>query len=108
MYTRKADLGWAAGFIDGEGYFGYSTLSNGMAVQFATSQSGSPELLYKLQGILGCGKVTGPYKHSSGGSRKPIYRFAIYGKKVLPMMDKMYPLLGTAKQKQIDKVRSLY
>lgn len=53
-------LAWAAGFADGEGCF-----SRNSAVlkqpKFIVGQK-DPELLFKLHGILGVGKVYGPYR----------------------------------------------
>lgn len=98
------ELAWAAGFADGEGYFGYSLKSNGGAIAFVVSQSGSPELLYRLQTILGVGRVNGPYQ-SKAKNRKPHWRFVVNKRADFRyVVAALWPYLGTVKRAQAQLV----
>lgn len=80
MRSRE-DLAWAAGIIDGEGYFQrHSRKRGGTKVGITVGQSsrsgdGPPEMLTRLQKILGVGKIYGPYVANKG--RLPSYIFKI-------------------------------
>lgn len=94
--TRKEELAWAAGFIDGEGHFG--SYDRG-TIGFDLSQSEpAHDLLYRMQRLFGFGKVNGPYVY---GNRKPAYRFQVsnyaHVKEIVLLVS---PWLGATKLEQ--------
>lgn len=76
MADRQIDLAWAGGFFDGEGHVG----RNRNTVMLQVSQScadGLPRDLVAFVGILGVGRIRGPFKYGQG--RKDCYEWRVYG-----------------------------
>lgn len=90
--TRKPtarDLEWAAGFLEGEGYF--SGRENKQRVEAAQL---NPEPLAKLLEIFG-GRVK-KYR-----SNYPIWLWIVHGARARGVMMTLYPLLSHVRQTQI-------
>lgn len=98
MCINPYELAWLAGFTDGDGYFGYSPYSNGLALSFVIGQNGNRSILVRVQKTLGFGRINGPYKRKG---RKPNYRFVVNGfEHVQAIAALLWPWLSTVKRKQ--------
>jgi len=87
---------WAAGFLDGEGYFGRTrTCAHITATQVAS------ELLERLQRLFG-----GIVRHYQRKEVKhnDYYRWDFYGQKAIGLIMTLYPLLSYKRKEQIKKV----
>jgi hypothetical protein len=116
--VKKTDLAWAAGFLDGEGYF-QSTKTQyvqrkdrrGLRIKSysyfkinAAQTQSNVYVLNKLKRILG-GSITGPYRHKSGSNQSPYYTFCLCTN-AEKMFRKMYPYLERTKRLQGSKAIS--
>lgn len=86
---RREDLAWCAGFFDGEGHTGTQT---GRKYPFITVGQKYPELLYRLQKVWQCGRIT----HSSRMWRIDVNGF----ERVQFVIALMWPWLGAVKREQ--------
>ena len=99
------ELAWAAGFIDGEGCFGFYTYKQkprttlyGM-VKLDVSQA-NREPLDRLQKALGVGNVSGPHKRKNP-KWSPIFHLQVYGIADLQhAIDALSPWLCSIKKTQ--------
>lgn len=96
------EVAWAAGFLDGECCF-HSREAKGkrhayyMTLTLSVTQK-EPELLYRLQSVLGCGVVNGPYTQEG---RYTHYSFRVTGyDKVYAVAKLVWPYLGVHKKRQ--------
>ena len=62
--ARAADLGWAAGFFDGEGSVTHERRPTGIYIRLSVTQCGSDRELKEFARIVGRGRVNGPYAPS--------------------------------------------
>ncbi len=89
------DVGWAAGFIEGEGYVGYiEQVRNGKPygrLKLNVCQV-YREPLDKLAEVLGVGKVRGPYGPYTG-NRQPHYQYSANGQEAVYAINKVLPYL---------------
>ncbi len=98
-------LYWAAGFLDGEGYFASARVGKSTPVVNATQIS--PQTLYWLKDIFG-GSVTGPYKNSSRPHHQAAFRWQICGSNAIAVMFTVYSLLSDKRQAEIRKVVDIW
>lgn len=100
--SRETDLAWAAGFIDGEGCFSNTRSKRTKlptGVRLTVGQN-DPEVLYKLQSILG-GIVNGPYQRPDDGfSSNPRYDYSLCYSKLTPQIEALWEHLGKKKRRQ--------
>jgi hypothetical protein len=99
-------LSWAAGFIDGDG-----TISNN-AGRYVSLHAGNTEheLLLRLQQVLQCGNVTGPYDRSGrerSWSSRPQYFFQAYVDGAAAVSRLWFALSDTRRQQALDSVSAL-
>jgi hypothetical protein len=99
-HTRKANirptqstLGWAAGFLEGEGSFTKNRRSPTVnAVQV------NREPLVLLLNLFG-GSLLGPYKNK--GNRQGYHEWRVCGDRALGVMLTMYPILSERRRAQV-------
>lgn len=95
MADNLHDVGWAAGFVEGEGYIGFVSQSKNKEeyprLKLNVAQT-HREPLDKLQEVLGVGKVRGPYGPYTG-NRQPHYQYNISGNLAVEALEKMMPYL---------------
>ena len=89
------DIYWAAGFLDGEGYFGRRR-----STCFVQATQVQAELLYRLQKLFG-GHVRQFQRDQVTGRR--YHRWDFHGKKATGLMLTLYSLLSLKRKLQIQK-----
>ena len=96
MKLSDIDLGWVAGFIEGEGYFGWAgTTPN---IQVAQVQYWPLEKMKELCG----GNISFLKRKAIKG--EIYYRWYIYGKGATELIKLIYPLLSPRRKEQAKKV----
>lgn len=102
--TRREELAWAAGIIDGEGYFGSKKplkphYCPGVTFEIAqSSDADQPAIFDRLKEIFPLGRINGPYYH---GRRRPIWRFRTEGiENVQHILASTWIWLGDIKRQQ--------
>jgi hypothetical protein len=90
---RIQDIAWAAGFLEGEGYF-YSRAR--VSIRAAQVQL---EPLEKMRSILG-GKVNGPYQPKQPNHR-PFYDWQLNGHHAIAAMMTLYTLMSPKRKEAI-------
>lgn len=90
------DLGWAAGFLEGEGSF----VRCGYASQAVTAVQADQEPLLRLQEIFG-GRITKKAPEANRLSRKGFYRWGIAGARARGVMYTLYTMMTIRRQAQI-------
>lgn len=88
-----ADIYWLAGYLEGEGSFGYKDWSPRI-----TFQTTDFDVAHHAGLLLGRGP-RGPLQRSP--SRKPIWYTAAYGQRAASWMMTLYALLGVRRQASI-------
>ena len=97
------DIYWAAGFIDGEGWF-----ANQKCMASMRAKQNSPELLYRLQKIFG-GNVDPAYTVKSGRYKgKKIAAYYLGTEKAAGALMTLYPIMSTKRQAEIRKVLQVW
>lgn len=99
----SADIGWVAGFLEGEGYFG---MSNSESLFINASQV-QLDPLERLQRLLG-GKITGPYKPCGSSNGNPYHRWHSGPKLGAQVMMTIYPFMSPKRQASIRKCLSTW
>lgn len=97
---HDAELGWCAGFFDGEGSTWVN--SNTLALHMSISQR-EPKTLLRFQAAVGIGSVVGPYKAGKETMKdpKPRYRWQIARDiRVHRVLDLLWPYLSEEKKLQ--------
>lgn len=98
LTLEPQDLGWVAGFYEGEATIGVSGGRRGCALQIAVSQKDA-EPLYRLQELTGVGNVRPPL------ACRPTYVWTIARvDEVTEFIHAIFPLLSRRRQRQILKV----
>src|SRR3990167_9308464 len=101
------DLAWTAGFIEGEGSFGFRK------IRPRGNPSGQPDVvavqvqrepLEKLQRLFGGWLYVN--KKVRPPSRSPLWRWGITGPRAIGVMYSLYPLMSSRRRKQIVSVVS--
>lgn len=110
---NQTELAWAAGFIDGEGCFGFYTYKQkprltvyGM-LKLDVSQA-HQEPLDRLFQVLGVGHVTGPHIRKNP-KWSPIYHFQVYGfSDIQRISELLSPWLCSIKRTQLETALADY
>ena len=106
--NSRDDLAWAAGFIDGEGYFRFQPIKSkgkqrayGCASLNVAQTAERKDVLERLQKALkGYGTIYGPYRHKNG-RQKPYYVFMVLKfTEFKDIVDTIYRWLSQHKQLQ--------
>lgn len=97
MESKIHDIGWAAGFFEGEGYVGFNyTLNKKYNRQYPrlTVQISQVfrEPLDKFAEIVGAGKVRGPYGPYQQ-TKQEYYQYQISGDAAVEVLEKLLPYL---------------
>ncbi len=92
---KLSQLGWAAGFLEGEGCF-----HTGGRISIRAAQV-QPDPLYLLQSILG-GQVNGPYERKNPKHR-PFYDWNLNGCHAIAAMMTIYALMSPKRQASIQR-----
>ena len=90
------DMGWAAGFLEGEGYFGMNTGSP-LITAFQLDQ----EPLRYLKDIFKLGTLRGPYKTALG---KPVYCYKVCGICAVQIMLTIFSLMSLRRKEKIKNI----
>lgn len=98
---KETDLHWAAGFLDGEGYFAKPAFGSGRSARINAVQKDDWPLL-KLQAILG-GTLNRYQNHQKGRTFEGTWywRWEIYGDRAVDVMRELLPLLSPRRQLRI-------
>ena len=89
------NLEWAAGFLEGEGYFG----NEGRSERIHAAQT-TREPLERLQSYFG-GNIGMHRWKPAKPSHNPTYAWRVFGARARGIMMTLYPLLSARRQKQI-------
>ena len=109
----EAELGWIAGFFDGEGHVSYKRgyphprtrrVSPGLQVS-VPQNSDNVEVLEKFQSIVGFGKIRGPY---ISGHKNPQHVLTFKTKEVMKLLIMLRPNLGSKKTLDFQRAIALY
>src|SRR5258706_7920996 len=111
--TPLNDIYWIAGYLEGEGYFGYGK-ANGHKNKSLTFKisvgSTDRDVVEKASKILS-GVVR---LHSNGNgvrdgyARKQVYDFTIHGSKAIQWMMTLYPLMGARRKSRIREIINIW
>lgn len=106
MQSLSADLRelyWAAGFIEGEGYFGCSKDMRGrnFASPKITVSQKSLEPLNRLSALFG---KAGMYRCKRSG----VTNWTLYGNRAIGVMMTLWPLMSERRREQIEKAIALW
>jgi hypothetical protein len=101
----KAELGWAAGFLDGEGYVGVrrdSRPGRNPGLQFAIEQADRRPLERFAKAVRWEGRIyTRPDKRAP--NRRQMYRIAMFHKDTVRVMRLLWPYMSEPKREQLLK-----
>lgn len=101
-------LGWVAGFLEGEGCFRVSGQARCKRLQMriTATQAGDAESLERLCEYTNAGRITGPYEDSRPNTRtQPYYVWTCTRKDdVARIMEAVFPLMSSRRQDKIQKV----
>lgn len=105
--VRISDIAWAAGFLEGDGHFGYhkqgkfkrkdGSFGKKYGQPVVVADQVNPEPLIKLASLFG-GAFLGPYKTT----RQPKYRWEMSSNKAAALMMTMWSFMSKVKQDQIE------
>src|SRR5881409_2724264 len=97
------DVAWAAGFLDGEGHFGTTTVNrNGCNTQQITARQNEREPLDQMARLFG-GRVAYVSQRSNKLARAPgIWSWGVYGGRARGLMLTLYPLLTARRKLQVE------
>ncbi len=98
-------MAWAAGFVAGEGSFGYHAPKGQAAMLQLTVCQVRREPLDRLAGVAGSGVVNGPYARTSP-KHSPIHQWRLYGETACAFAERLRPYLSAPKREQIERVQA--
>ena len=107
------DLYWMSGLLEGEGYFGINkrkyTTKDGTIKEYLEPyihlQMTDKDVVEKYASIIGSTIRTHQSKREN---RKLLYRCGLNGKKkVIPLLQELYPLMGKRRQQRIKELLCL-
>ena len=95
------ELGWLAGLLEGEGYFGYDKSNSTKVIELCMADE---DIIYRAAVMIS--KVTGKQPNINfvppkTESRVPTYRFKISGKSAVKIMKLLVKLMGSRRRKRI-------
>jgi hypothetical protein len=104
-----ADFAWAAGFFDGEGTCGFYIRGNTYGQFHLSCSQCDPEVLYRLQDILGgIGTIKGPMT-SNQFNHNDYYRYDVSSPREIKIIASiLWQYLGSVKKKQITEAFQKY
>jgi hypothetical protein len=93
LFSR--DIGWAAGFLEGEGYFSW----NRTAISVQASQV-QREPLDRLQMLFG-GRINGPY---SSKNQNPYFRWSLCGTRAAEVCMTLFVLMSPKRKEKMASI----
>jgi hypothetical protein len=106
---KHSEYVWAAGIIEGEGYFG-TTKANGSDkeyVRFAIAMT-DRDVIERLRKVLGWDNSISEGQARGRGGNKTFYRMDAGGKKVMLLAMCIYPYMGKRRRETIAKLWTTY
>lgn len=105
MSPTGIDLAWAAGFLEGEGCFGWSGGKKGPSSERISAGQKNPEPLYKLLAMFG-GRIGMQHQMTknlikSQGVATSLPYWMVSGSRARGVMMTLYPLLSKRRQEKI-------
>lgn len=104
---KVSDIAWAAGFLEGDGHFGYhhegkfkrvdGSFGKKYGQPVIVADQVNPEPLVKLASLFG-GNFLGPYKTANS----PKYRWEISSNKAAALMLTLWTFMSKVKRDQIE------
>lgn len=104
------DLGWIAGFLEGEGYFVTEITARGYVRMRIGATSTDLDVLERLQRLVPRSCIQGPYgpTRTSYGV-KPHWKWILHARAlVVELAEQLRPLMGSRRQGQIDSLLKLH
>lgn len=103
-HTTHETFAWAAGFFDGEGWVGVVPYSvkgrHYKRISAHVAQTNLP-ILERLQALVRCGRVNGPYEHKNRVAHKEYWTFQTSGlQHTQHLICCMWPWLSPVKRDQ--------
>ena len=95
MDIQPIDLGWAAGFLEGEGYF-----SKGKSCISIQASQVQLEPLVKMQKLFG-GSILKYFRNKP--NQNDYYRWGVHGETAEAVMKILFPLMSAKRQKAISE-----
>lgn len=102
------DIAWLAGFLEGEGSFGWYRHSNrGYSIANIQVSSTDLDVVQKAAVLFGV-KARGPYNNSRLGfapeNCKPIYKTSVGGKLAIQWLMTLYPFMGARRRERFREI----
>jgi len=98
------DYAWAAGFFDGEGCVSVNRMPSGNYLRLQVASTDLP-VLERLQRVIGCGRINGPYQHhpdhKTRAHHKPVWHWRASSDEARAALDLIKPWLS---QHSLDKI----
>jgi hypothetical protein len=96
-YKRTAEVYWAAGLFEGEGFISTTDKSHNIGIDMTDR-----DVLERFQRAVGLGVIYGPY--NKGSSRKPMFAWRVGGRQDREhVLRLLYPLLSVRRQEAADR-----
>jgi hypothetical protein len=111
MDVNETELAWAAGFFDGEGYFGMQKprqRKGGWTYSIAVMKVSQcePTTLHRFRDAVGVGTVKGPYPPPRNGiSKRDRWEFSVQGAAAFTAADRILPYLSGPKKQAVTVAR---
>lgn len=115
--SRESDLGWIAGFFDGEGNVSYARsrpsrksgkVSPQLCAQIA-QKGDNREVLEFFQSVVGFGKIYGPYKYTTPAGREDFKYVLVYNtEEVFKLLILLKPYLKSQKTSDFQRALVAY
>lgn len=100
----SAQIGWVAGLLEGEGWFGtWTTPRHKKSYARIAVQMTDEDVVRRLHTVTGVGVVGGPYPKGVG--KKDTWRwYASAQSDVIELLHILHPLMGTRRQQKIESI----
>lgn len=96
-YKRTAEVYWAAGLFEGEGFISTTDKSHNIGIDMTDR-----DVLERFQRAVGLGVIYGPY--NKGSSRKPMFAWRVGARQDREhVLRLLYPLLSVRRQEAADR-----
>jgi hypothetical protein len=101
---NEIDLHWLAGLLEGEGSFLAGEPSNPNAPRISIAMT-DYDVIKRAADLLGIKSI---YTRHGTGNWQTSYQFHLKGTRAVSVMRQLRPLMGTRRQKQIDRALAAY
>jgi hypothetical protein len=101
MPSREAELAWAAGLFEGEGWIGPKGARAGMSLSMTDE-----DVVERFAAVVECGTVSGPWVRTGHPERKPMFSWQASGRAdVARLLDLFLPWMGVRRKARMETVR---